>query len=130
MPAGTITITVLGPGAGPAGPTYDEQQSTAAGNSFDNNDATVLVCRNTNATARVITFVADRYGAERTIMTATIPGSATENGTAVLGPFPSDVFNDHSTTDSTKQGHVMFTHNGVNADLFLAPVRVNRALMR
>lgn len=130
MPAGTITLTVIGPGATPAGPTYDEQQSTAAGNSFDNGDSVLLVVRNTNASARVLTFFADRYGTERTVMTATVPGSATENGTAVLGPFPSDVFNDHSATDSAKQGHVMFSHNGVNADLLLAPIKINRSLMR
>jgi hypothetical protein len=130
MPAGTVTLVNVGPGSSPAGPTYDEQQGTAAGNSFDNTDAILLVCRNTNAAARVVTFFADRYGAERTIMTATIPGSATENGTSVLGPFPSDVFNDHSTTDATKQGHVMFSHNGINTDLFFCPVRVNRSLMR
>lgn len=130
MPAGTITLTLVGPGSSPSGPTYDEQQGTAAGNSFDNTDTVMLVCRNTNAASRVVTFFADRYGAERTIMTATIPGSATENGTAVLGPFPSDVFNDHSTTDSTKQGHVMFSHNGINTDLFFCPVRVNRSLQR
>ena len=130
MPAGTITLTVVGPGATPAGPTYDEQQSTAAGNSFDNSDPVALVVRNTNAASRIVTFFADRYGAERTLMTATIPGSGTENGTAVLGPFPSDVFNDHSATDVTKQGHVMFSHNGINTDLFFCPVRLNRGFMR
>lgn len=130
MPAGTVTLTVIGPGSSPAGPTYDEQQGTAAGNSFDNSDAVALVVRNTNAAARVVTFVADRYGVERTVLTATIPGSATENGTAVLGPFPSELFNDHSTTDATKQGHVMFTHNGINTDLNFCPVRLNRGFMR
>ncbi|MBM4356956.1 MAG: hypothetical protein FJ096_02495 [Deltaproteobacteria bacterium] len=130
MPAGTVTLTVIGPGSTPAGPTYEEQQGTAAGNSFDNSDPVALVVRNTNASARIVTFVADRYGVERTVLTATIPGSATENGTAVLGPFPSELFNDHSTTDATKQGHVMFTHNGINTDLKFCPVRLNRGFMR
>lgn len=130
MPAGTVSLTIVGPGGTPAGPTYDEQQGTAAGNSFDNAEPTMLVCRNTNAAARVVTFFADRYGGERTVMTATIPGSGTENGTAVLGPFPSDVFNDHSTTDAAKMGTVMFTHNGINTDLQFCPLRINRGLIR
>jgi hypothetical protein len=130
MPVGTVSLTVVGPGNTPAGPSYDEQQSTAAGNSFDNGGGDImLVVRNTHGTARTMTFVVDRYGAEQTVMTKSIPGSGTETGLAVLGPFPPSSFNDHSTTDSAKQGHVMFTHNGSNADLMICPVKVNRSLL-
>jgi len=130
MPASTVSLVVVGPGGTPAGAAHDEQQSTALGNSFDNSEPTILVVRNTNVAARVITFLADRYGGERTVMTATIPGSATENGTAILGPFPPEPFNDHSTTDATKMGVVQFTHNGANADLQLCPTRLNRSFIR
>ncbi len=130
MPSGTVSLTVVGPGSTPAGPTHDEQQSTAAGNSFENDGSTLLIVRNTNASSRVITFVADRYGAEQTVITSTIPGSGTENGTKVLGPFPPEAFNDHGTTDSAKNGHAMFTHSGSNSDLMLCPTKINRSLLK
>lgn len=124
MPAGCTALTVLQPPVTPFAASFDEQQSDAApGNYFVNDGDTQLYLRNANASARTITFYADIYGAERTIGTATLPGSGTENGVLILGPFPTGLFNNHSTTESARTGSAMFSHSGADADVMCCPFK-------
>lgn len=126
MPASCTALTVVGPASTPAGPSWDEQQSDAApGNRFANARGTLLGARNTNASSRVLTFYADLYGAEVALMTATVPGSATENGFRLLGPFPAKDFGNHTTTEAASNGQVMVSQNGADADIMFTVYVVN-----
>lgn len=126
MPASTVSLTVTSM-ATPLTNPYSAQVSTAAGNSFANSNGDVmLLVQNQTATARTITWVADKFGAERTIGTSTAVANTVENGITIFGPFDPAIFNNHDTTDATKTGHVMLTHNGSNSDLVFCPIIVRR----
>jgi hypothetical protein len=135
MPAATVALTTVGPGNSPAGPAFDEQASAApaTGNDFDNAGGdTMLYVRNTTAGALDVILEADVFGVERTVLQTTIPGSATEHGVKILGPFKPEQFNDHSTTvpAGTKQGRVMVKQAaGIAGDLVFCPIKVNRSLL-
>lgn len=130
MPASCTSLTVVAAASTPAGPTHDEQQSDASpGNKWVNTHPMLLSARNTNVASKIISFYADIIGVEAVIMTSTIPGSATENGTRVLGPFPPSKFSDHNTTEAASTGQVMITHNGADADLMLCPFILNQSLL-
>jgi hypothetical protein len=131
MPAGTTALVVLPAPSTPAGPTWDEQASDVSpGNSFPNDGTTLLYCRNTTASPISVTFEADLYGAEVAILSVAIPGSGTEHGVRVLGPFPPGRFNGHESTDNAKTGHVFVRQaSGSDGQLQLCPFQINRSLL-
>ncbi|MBP3955392.1 hypothetical protein J8F10_08875 [Gemmata sp. G18] len=67
---------------------------------FQNDGRTVLVFSNANASSRTLTIAANDarapgFGAIATPDTViTLPGSGTNGGRAIVGPFPADRFND------------------------------------
>ena len=127
MPASTTALTVLASPPTPAGVSFDEQASDVSpGNRFPNKPGTRLYVRNTQAGAINVLFESDKYGAERTVLTVSIPGSGTEHGVKVLGPFPAADFNDHSTTEAGSNGYVMCRQaTGSDGDLVFCPFEDN-----
>jgi hypothetical protein len=77
--------------------------SASTADSFANDGKTVLVFANGNASSRTLTVAANDadkpgYGTIVTPDTAvTLPGSGTNGGRQIVGPFPVDRFNDPST---------------------------------
>lgn len=130
MPATPTALTAIGPASSPAGPSFDEQGNDVTnGNKFDNNDRTKLYVRNTTVGAIVLNFYADLYGVETLILAVSIPGSGTEHGVKILGPFPSQDFNDHTTTASSTNGQVHCkAASGSSNDLMLCPYHENPTL--
>lgn len=129
MPASCTALTVVAAPSSPAGASHDEQQSDAApGNRWANSGRSLASFRNTNAAARIVSFYADQYGVEAVIMTSTVPGSATENGTKIMGPFAPSKFNNHNTTEVATTGQIHITHNGADADLMICPFELNMGL--
>jgi hypothetical protein len=131
MPASTTPLTVVGPSSSPAGAAFNEQNSDASpGSNFLNARGTLLYARNTTASPITLIFEADVLGVERTVMTVDVPGSGTEHGVAIIGPFPAHLFNDHSTTTSSgaDQGKVYVRHAGADADIVLCPFVPNLGL--
>jgi len=131
MPASTTALTVLAAPGTPAGPTWDEQDTDVSpGNNFDNDGVTMLFARNNTAGAIDLIFEADLYGTERTVLQVTIPGSGTENGVKVLGPFPPGRFNNHDTTEVASTGKVFVRQaSGTDGQVKLCPFKVNRSLL-
>lgn len=125
MPASTVALNVVA-NPTPLSSGYTSQTSTAAGNSFVNDGSVMLLCWNQTASAKTLTFYVDRFGAERTLCTATLQANTSENGVALFGPFDQSIFNDHSVTDAAKTGHVMFSHSGSNADILICPISFRR----
>lgn len=82
--------------------------SASTGDEFNNDGKTFLVFLNGNASSRTLTIAANDatkpgFGTIATPDTAvTIPGSGTNGGRCVVGPFPQDRFND-------ADGHVNYT---------------------
>jgi len=131
MPTGTTALTVLAPVGDERGPTWDEQASDVSpGNNFDNAHGTFLYARNTTASPIDLIFEADIYGSEITVLQVTIPGSGTENGVKVLGPFPPKAFSDHRTTEAASDGKVFVRQaSGIDGDVVLCPFRANETLL-
>lgn len=81
--------------------TYD---SASAADVFANNGNTVLVFLNANASARTLTLAGNAFSkpgfgdvsAADAGETVTIPGSGTNGGKCVVGPFPPGRFNNSS----------------------------------
>lgn len=133
MPAGATTLALLTPVHKPNGPTHAETNLDATnGNKFVNDGSTVLVVRNTTAGAIVLDFFADTpEGNEVKVMSRSIPGSGTANGIAVLGPFPPERYNDHSTTEAATTGQVICKQlTGTTGNLVAAAMPLPRSLMR
>jgi hypothetical protein len=126
--ATAVALTKVAAPTAPSGTAWDEQQSTAAGNKFTNDGRTLLGGRNTNVASRVLTFYVDVFAVEVALMLVTVPGSATENGQAMMGPFPKPVFDNHDTTSSASTGSVVLAHNGANADLMFCPFGIGIGL--
>jgi hypothetical protein len=114
------------------GPTTNEQDGDVVnGNQFDNARGTLLQCRNTTAGAINITFYADLLGTEVLVGTVSIPGSGTQNGHKIIGPFPSDAFNNHSTSVPASDGRVLCKQaSGSNGQIKFFPFVVNLGLCR
>lgn len=129
MPASAVALTVLAAPASPGGPTWDEQASTVSpGNKFAADGLVLLHVRNTTASAINVVFEADLYGTERTLLQVSIPGSGTENGGAILGPFPAS-FLDHTTTAAADNGSVFVRQaSGTAGQLVFCPFRVNTGI--
>lgn len=124
MPASTVSLPVV-QNSTPVSTAHDSNQSTAAGNSFPNDGNTYLYVQNFSGSSKTLTFYADIFGVERTVATVTVASGA--SGINLFGPFDPVVFNEHGVTDSTKQGHVMLSHNGANSDITFCAFRILRA---
>lgn len=132
MPASTTSLLVVAAAPTPKGSAFDEQVSDVSpGNSFDNAGGDIMLyVRNTTAGALDVIAEADVMGAERTVFQQAIPGSGTEHGVRILGPFPAAQFNDHSTTEVASNGRVFVRQaTGSDGDLVFCPFRVNRLLL-
>ncbi len=133
MPASTTALTVIAAPSTPAGSSFDEQASDVSpGNNFANPDGnTLLYARNTTAGALDLIFEADVFGTERTVLQTSIPGSGTENGVKILGPFPPSKFNEHGTTEAASTGKVFVRQaTGSDGQVVLCPFRVNTVLQQ
>lgn len=81
--------------------------SVADGDTFPNDGSTFLAFENGNASSRTLTVPANDayapgFGAIATPDTTySIPGSGTNGGKCMIGPFPADRFNDPSTGRAT-----------------------------
>lgn len=82
-----------------AGLNYTSASASTA-DSFTNDGDTILLFTNANASSRTLTIAANTanrpgFGAIATPSTViTLPGSGTNGGLAVAGPFPTERFND------------------------------------
>ncbi|AWM37017.1 hypothetical protein GobsT_50820 [Gemmata obscuriglobus] len=85
-----------------AGLNHTSAAASTADN-FANDGRTFLLFTNANASARTLTIAANAtsrpgFGSIATPATVvTLPGSATNGGLAVVGPFPTERFNDITT---------------------------------
>ena len=95
---GTLTVQT----ATFAGLNHTSAAASTADN-FVNDGRTFLVFTNANASARTLTIAANAtsrpgFGTIATPATVvTLPGSGTNGGLAVVGPFPTERFNDVTT---------------------------------
>ncbi|WP_435007984.1 hypothetical protein P12x_005250 [Tundrisphaera lichenicola] len=86
-----------------AGLNHTSASADVAGDTFTNDGRTFLLFTNANASARTLTIAANDttrpgFGTIATPdTTVTIPGSGTNGGLCVVGPFPTERFNDLST---------------------------------
>ncbi|HYH68446.1 MAG TPA: hypothetical protein VD866_27380 [Urbifossiella sp.] len=102
---------------------YTSASATVA-DSFANDGKTFLLFTNGNASARALTLAANDaekpgYGTIATPDTVvTIPGSGTNGGLCVVGPFPTERFNDPAT------GRVSYTIDAVTG-LTVAAVKLS-----
>lgn len=103
-------LTLVGPAAWNGLVMNEQNHDAANGNKFDNQPGTVLFCRNTTVGALDVNFYADINGVEVLLGTVSIPGSGTQNGEKIIGPFKAELFNDHgvSVAAGTAQGTVIF----------------------
>lgn len=105
---------------------YTYAAVASGGDTFANDGNTVLLVKNANAATRTVTADAvaslDKPGFG-TVPIAdsvlTVPGSGTNGGLAMWGPFPPDRFNNSN-------GAVSLTYSDSGADLTIAVVRVPR----
>ena len=99
--------------------------SAATSDTFTNDGHTFLLFTNGNASARTLTIAANAtsrpgFGAIATpSTTVTIPGSGTNGGLCVVGPFPTERFNDITT------GRVTYTIDVVTG-LTVAAVKLTQ----
>jgi hypothetical protein len=130
VPAGTTSLIVLDDPGDETGVAWDEQASDVSpGNSFRGGVGVMLYARNTTASPIDLIFEADSYGAEIQVLRVTIPGSGTEHGVRIIGPFPPGRFLNHTTTDATKDGHVFVRQaSGADGALQLSPFRLQFTL--
>lgn len=123
MPAGTTALTVVAPtGNGGLRRDMNEQNSDVSpGNNFVNDGKTYLFARNTQAGANTLVFEAHINGVETTVHTEAVPGSATDNGEVIVGPFAPGLFNQHQGVDLdrvyVRQG------SGADGDVVLCPFK-------
>lgn len=131
MPASMTALTVLAAPSTPGGQAFDEQASDQdPGNKFACAPGTRLYARNTTAGAINLVFEADLYGAEVDLLTVAIPGSGTENGVKILGPFPPE-FLQHGTTEAASNGSVFVRQaSGSDGEIVLCPFQNNPNLER
>jgi hypothetical protein len=77
--------------------------SASTSDNFSNDGSTVLLFNNANASSRTLTVNANSttrpgFGTIATpATTVTLPGSGTNGGLAIVGPFPTERFNDTGT---------------------------------
>lgn len=120
MPAGSTAFAAVAAPTGPKGPVHAETSIDATvGNKFDTTGVNFLVVRNTTAGVIVLDFFADTpEGNEVKVMSKSIPGSATANGIALVGPFPLSRYGLHATTEPASNGKViMKPFSGITGNL-------------
>lgn len=97
--------------------------SASTSDTFANDGRTFLIFTNGNASARTLTIAANAttrpgFGSIATPSTVvTLPGSGTNGGLCVVGPFPQERFNDQTT------GRVTYTIDAVTG-LTVAAVKL------
>jgi hypothetical protein len=102
---------------------YTAASADALGDSFANDGRTFLLFKNANASARTLTIAANdttRPGFGPIVTpdtTVTIPGSGTNGGLCIVGPFPTERFNDPTT------GRVNLSYSAVT-DLTVSAVKL------
>lgn len=107
-----------------AGLNYTSAAASTA-DTFTNDGRTVLLFTNANASSRTLTISANDttrpgFGTIATPdTTVTLPGSGTNNGLAIVGPFPTERFNDITT------GKVSYTIDAVTG-LSVAAVKLTQ----
>jgi hypothetical protein len=92
------------------------------GNNFPNTGRTMLAVRNTTVGALDIILEGHLGGVERTLMQESVPGSGTDNGIRIFGPFETDRFNNHNGVDIDRAYVRQAT--GSNGDLTFAPFEI------
>ena len=103
-----------------AGLNYTNAAADVAGDAFVNDGKTFLKFVNANASSRTVTIPANDtsrpgFGDIATPDTVvTIPGSGTNGGLCVVGPFPTERFND-PTTGKVNLAYSAVTGLGVSA---------------
>jgi hypothetical protein len=128
MPASTVALTVLDVQSTPAGAAANQQASTVTpGNNFLNDGWTLVDVVNTTGGALTITFEADVFGAERTVLSTSIAAGAR----VPFGPFAPGKFNGHDATEAASNGRVFMRQiGGSNGGLTFSPYKVSRNLFR
>lgn len=111
MPVGSTSLAVVAAVGGISQAYAETALDAANGNKFINDGKTELHVRNTTAGAIVMDFYADTgptgVGNEVKVASVSIPGSGTNNGVKVLGPFPPSLFNNHNLTEAATTGQVI-----------------------
>jgi hypothetical protein len=106
------------------GTNYTSASAAGGGDTFANDGKTFLLFTNGNASARTLTIAANDatkpgFGTIVTPdTTVTIPGSGTNGGLCVVGPFPTGRFNDPST------GRVSLSYDAVTG-LTVAAIKLS-----
>ena len=98
MVASSITVQA----AVDSGVNYTSQAAAVGGDAFLNDGKTVLLFANTNASSRTLTITRQNKNPQvqgfnpitLTDLTVTIPGSATNGGLCVVGPFAHTEYDD------------------------------------
>lgn len=111
-----------------AGTQHTYAAVAAGGDSFPNDGNTILLFKNGNASPRTLTIASAAASVNKpgfgdialSNPTATIPGSGTNGGEVMVGPFPVDRFNDPST------GRVGLTYS-TDTGVTVAVIRLPRA---
>lgn len=126
MPAATTALTVVAP-SGNGGLSRDiaEQNSVLAGNNFVNDGEVYLFARNTTVAAISLGFEAHINGVETTVHTEAIPGSGTDGGSRIIGPFKPSLFNAHAGVDGDRVYVRQLT--GTAGQVVLCPFKVPSA---
>jgi hypothetical protein len=103
---------------------YTSVSADVAGDSFANDGRTFLLFKNANAASRTLTIAANDttkpgFGTIATPdTTVTIPGSGTNGGLCIVGPFPTERFNNPTT------GKVDLAYSAVT-DLTVSAVKLS-----
>lgn len=124
MPAGTIPLTVV-QRSGTAAKDRDlnlQNSTVSPGNNFVNTGKTMLLARNTQVGAANLLFEGHVLGTEITLATCSVPGSATDSGIRLFGPFETDKFNSHAGADVDRC--YVRQSGGANGDLQLCPFEI------
>lgn len=122
MVASSITVQA----AADTGVNYTNQAAASGGDAFPNDGRTVLLFVNGNASSRTLTITKqnknpDAQGFNPITLsdtTVTIPGSGTNGGLCVVGPFAQREYNDST-------GLVQLAYSGVTS-LTVAAIQVPR----
>lgn len=128
MPAATVALNVVPP-SGNGGLSRDINESNVnitPGNSFANDGETYLYCRNTTAGAIDLTFRAHINNVETIVHTESIPGTGTDTGVRIVGPFKPSLFNNHGSLGDADKAYVMAA-SGSSGDVKACAIKMPRA---
>ncbi len=91
------------------------ESCAAGGDQVLNDGRTILYFKNTNATTRTVTLATG--GTAQGIAIADISVTVAENEERIIGPFPTEIFNDSN-------GYIQLTYSAVATLLTVAAIRV------